>query len=865
LDSTPNGDPKNFAVYHDKLYFNADAGKGSASNPLPYKELHSTDGTTEGTTLVFDANPVYNKSGNPQKMYVFNDLLYMELNDGTSTQLWAHDGDTTVKVENPYNSVWFTPSFQVLDTDKVWFKGTGSYGKSQLIIHTDSGLTELTTNSSSHAYSGKGTTYKGGFIFRGADDEDGDSELWYSDGTKEGTAIVLDIDTADSSSPEQFTIYNDKAYFVVSLDDKTQIWESDATAEGTQAVVIPTDTIDVEIENLTVYAEKLFFTLTNQDEEDELWMFDGATSSKVATIGTSPAGFIEVDGLLFFISGKKLWYTEGYEDVTMMVDSAVEGNAIYSDADDEYAVIGSTLYFTADDSTGYDDIYAIDASTIEKEYLPIVLDGIASLHLYNDELFFEAEDENDNIGDELYKRAADGSISLVADINQDPEDSTPNSDPRKFIEYKGLLYFQANGGDFTGVDVELFVTDGTTEGTELAYDFYAGPKNGGLPMEFFIMNDTLYMYAKDGANSQIWKYDGVNSPIKVTNERDGGFFNPFYPVVDNDRTWLKGITSYDKYQLCLFDGDTVISLTNNSVTAAYNNDGILFNNGFLFTGVDEDKDKELWFSDGTIEGTAPVLDLDTADSSSPAELTVYNDEAYFTAVIDGKTQIWKTDATAEGTMLVYDPTDTIEIENLNVIQSSLVFTAEYLSGTALYKITDTEVEMLAVVGDSPEDFYEHDDLLFFVAGDSLWSTEGTALSTKAVAADVFTSGVVAQDVDGGEFVSEGTLLHFVAEADDRDVIVTIDASDIERDPAASINDNKALAASVNLFPMPSAGVINIESAQSFTAYKVFDLSMKELASSSITGNQINVSLEKGMYILQLEDAETRVAKTIMIK
>ena len=71
---------------------------------------------------------------------------------------------------------------------------------------------------------------------------------------------------------------------------------------------------------------------------------------------------------------------------------------------------------------------------------------------------------------------------------------------------------------------------------------------------------------------------------------------------------------------------------------------------------------ELWKTDGTAAGTVLVKDINTTTdpypgswSSNPLLFTVFNDELYFQAD-DGVhgTELWKTDGSAAGTMLVKD-------------------------------------------------------------------------------------------------------------------------------------------------------------------------------------------------------------------
>uniref|UniRef100_UPI00056C1DDD hypothetical protein n=1 Tax=Microcystis aeruginosa TaxID=1126 RepID=UPI00056C1DDD len=67
---------------------------------------------------------------------------------------------------------------------------------------------------------------------------------------------------------------------------------------------------------------------------------------------------------------------------------------------------------------------------------------------------------------------------------------------------------------------------------------------------------------------------------------------------------------------------------------------------------------ELWKSDGTAAGTVLVKDINPGSSSSyPGSLTAVGNTLFFTAY-DGLggsgTELWKSDGTAAGTVLVKD-------------------------------------------------------------------------------------------------------------------------------------------------------------------------------------------------------------------
>ena len=81
-----------------------------------------------------------------------------------------------------------------------------------------------------------------GKVFFGADDLTHGEELWSSDGTTPGTAMVKDINPCESayyrdSRPRFMTALEGRLFF--AADDGTtgeELWVSDGTADGTELV-----------------------------------------------------------------------------------------------------------------------------------------------------------------------------------------------------------------------------------------------------------------------------------------------------------------------------------------------------------------------------------------------------------------------------------------------------------------------------------------------------------------------------------------------------------------------------------------------------------------------------------------------------
>jgi ELWxxDGT repeat protein len=76
----------------------------------------------------------------------------------------------------------------------------------------------------------------------------------------------------------------------------------------------------------------------------------------------------------------------------------------------------------------------------------------------------------------------------------------------------------------------------------------------------------------------------------------------------------------------------------------------------IFIGEDATNGQELWITDGTPEGTMLIKDINPGSASSnPTNIEVVDTKAYFAATnTSSGTELWVTDGTSEGTMIVKD-------------------------------------------------------------------------------------------------------------------------------------------------------------------------------------------------------------------
>ena len=805
-DTTPNSDPKYFIEYKNKLYFTANDGDKTAHG----NELWVTDGTEAGTQMISDINTAAGKSGIPQQYAIFNDNLYFMANDGTSTQFWKYDGtNPPVKVTHLKDDGYATPYSPIVDPTNNWMWFQANNGNNELhIMKPDESVEIIDINPTGHGYTGsEAIPYKGKLIFQGDNGTDGD-ELWISDGTLAGTTMLLDINATaaeEDGDPESFVIYNDTVYFVADPGTGTQLWQTDGTTAGTKLVVEPNVGGDGAVEELVVYNGKLYFTATDGTNGTEMWVYDGTTAEMFMNINPAgdadPYGYLEVNGLLFFEAdadgnGTKLWFTDGVNR-TMTVAEALNLSVTPMDVNaDEFTVVGTKLYYTADDSYG-DDIFVVNTEELKSKFTQatdINTSGnsdITSPYAFDGVVYFEADNGDGETGDELYKIAADGSVSMVKNINVDPDDTTPNSDPKYFIEYKNKLYFTANDGDKTAHGNELWVTDGTEAGTQMISDINTAAGKSGIPQQYAIFNDNLYFMANDGTSTQFWKYDGTNPPVKVTHLKDDGYATPYSPIVDPTNNWMWFQANNGNNELHIMKPDESVEIIDINPTGhGYTgSEAIPYKGKLIFQGDNGTDGDELWISDGTLAGTTMLLDINATaaeEDGDPESFVIYNDTVYFVADPGTGTQLWQTDGTTAGTKLVVEPNVGGDgaVEELVVYNGKLYFTAtDGTNGTELWVYDGTRAYMFKDInpaGDAdPYGYMEVDGLLFFEADadgtdPKLWVTNGSFVGTVNVASAI-NSAVDPADVNADEFAVVGTNLYYTADDSYGDDFFMIDA------------------------------------------------------------------------------------------
>ena len=303
-----------------------------------------------------------------------------------------------------------------------------------------------------------------------------------------------------------------------------KLWVTNGTSAGTTLVKDFFESIETGqsyTRNLAAVGDRLFLMTGDGTDYLKLWVSDG-TEAGTVVIKDLEAGvplfetvsYVTYNGLLFFVGGEKtlggeLWVTDGTAAGTTMVKDIDPGS--WSSWPKYLTVFNGLLYFSASDGSYGRELWVTDGTEAGTTLLVDINPGFGSsnpeeLVVLGNRLFFRAT--NDSIqNEELW--VTDGTVAgtvLVKDINPGNWGSRPSD----FAPLGGRLFFRANDGIYGD---ELWATDGTPEGTILVKDIYPGADSSG-PRHLAAYDGRLFFAANDefyaqGFWGELWMTDGT--------------------------------------------------------------------------------------------------------------------------------------------------------------------------------------------------------------------------------------------------------------------------------------------------------------------------------------------------------------------
>lgn len=339
-------------------------------------------------------------------------------------------------------------------------------------------------------------------------------ELWRSDGTAAGTAMVADLFPGFSSSyPRDLTNVSGTLFF--SARDGThgyQLWKSDGTANGT--VMVKDNAFAGQSYSrpswLTNVSGTLFFSANDGVSGNELWKSDGTAAGTVLVkdirpgpTNTGPWYMCNVNGTLFFgandgTTGIALWKSNGTASGTVLVKDIHRTNPGLADLY-QLTNFNGTLFFVGRDDVYDSKIWTSDGTTAGTA--PFVSGP------------FSYPNQLTNIGGTLYFDAQRPGAFQFWKSDGTPAGTTLIADSigiGRLTNVNGAVFFV--GSDSTH-GAELWKTDGTAAGTAFFYDTEPSDTRNYFPTGLANINGSLFFSTNDYRNGiRLWATIYVDQP-----------------------------------------------------------------------------------------------------------------------------------------------------------------------------------------------------------------------------------------------------------------------------------------------------------------------------------------------------------------
>ncbi|WP_221393473.1 DNRLRE domain-containing protein [Dyadobacter sp. NIV53] len=332
------------------------------------------------------------------------------------------------------------------------------------------------------------------------------------------------------------------------------------------------------------------------------------------------------------------------------------------------------------------------------------------------------------------------------------------SDEGDILDINGTVYFS---GALARGALELWKTDGTVAGTTLVKAFSVEPDSSPQIVGSYNFNGKLVFQIKSGFNSnatfQTWTSDGTAAGTVA-----GGIIYPdivyvtlgsyLYYIEDNALKRTDGITSVTVRQ---------------GFTSIY---GLVTVGPQIFFRADDGiSGPEIWKSDGTTAGTLLVKDLFQGTSNfyvGPLYWISYKGGLYFFASSDAGTELWKTDGTPAGTVLVSgiseNPASYIIYPVGTINNNQLAFVVDFAGYQRLWKSdgTTSGTTQATDLDISSVPFFALNNVYFTVAADGgypLFVSDLTADGTKQISRPVKTGS------DPSQLTNADGRVYFIAD------------------------------------------------------------------------------------------------------
>lgn len=523
-------------------------------------------------------------------------------------------------------------------------------------------------------------------VFFTADDGVHGRELWCTDGTAEGTRLVIDFKPGANGArywlaPEQQL--DGALLFLVQLSPGHMgLFRTDGTPDGTQRIYTFSHRDPDRFAFLGGDGQHCYYNLFGTMEPAGLWATDG-TPEGTRHVPSTPEWLRPIESISFDADGE--FYVTSHAGRSIF-RSTQGGKSLEVVAEVQQELSSGTvfngmLYYRASASGG-GELWRVgptkDSQVLALELAPGPADGVHAVGpVLGGHLTLTGTDGEHGL--ELWRTdGTPGGAQMVADIHP----GAGSSDPYKFTpigEGMIMVAMDATHGR------ELWHTAGTQETTYRVHDLNPGPANSD-PYAFEVCGDRLFFSALNAdLGEELWVAEGTPFTARMVRDIAPGAEDaaPYHTTALGDKVLFAATSPDHGRELWTSDGTTAGTFELRDIYAVPSaNPGshptqlVAAGNRLYFVASDVEHGAELWSMDVADGEPRLVCDIfPGTPSSNPRHLTYVQplDTLFFVAD-DGRwgEELWQSDGTAAGTACVSDlalgqvnaaPDELIQAEN----------------------------------------------------------------------------------------------------------------------------------------------------------------------------------------------------------
>jgi ELWxxDGT repeat protein len=368
-------------------------------------------------------------------------------------------------------------------------------------------------------------------------------------------------------------------------------------------------------------------------------------------VGSDPRGLFRApNGLVYFNActpehGCELWRSDGTEAGTQLVKDIRPGAAGSAPFGFGADANGTLVYFSAEDGSHGRELWRSDGTASGTQLVFDLVPGLdgsfpRSIHpAGGNTVVFSAV--TNALGRELY-RSSGTSIDLVVDLLPGVQSGVANNSGGvpDLVAVSGNRVIFAGATAATGI--EPFISDGSAAGTQLIRDIAVGGSSS--PFDFVAMGSGMAFIARTSADGdELYLSDLTSVGTQRISQIAAGSGHGARAIlgVDGSTIFLAGSTGSNGVEPYAWNGSAIVQLadiaagsaSSLSPNTARRNSAVSAGLLYFPANAGASSGEELWRSNGSAAGTAPVVDLvPGSGSSEPRQMTAISNGA-FTGVL----------------------------------------------------------------------------------------------------------------------------------------------------------------------------------------------------------------------------------------